>query len=89
VCSGARPANLAEPLVYYRVGAGAYARRGGKRLLGSELALQRRLRRLGITTRAQYLRNVVVRGGYRLVPQTVRKAAYRALIANRGARQGR
>ena len=26
-----RPANLAEPLVYYRVGAGAYARRGGPR----------------------------------------------------------
>jgi hypothetical protein len=29
---------------------------------------------------------VLVRGGYRLVPEAVRKAAYRALIANRGAR---
>jgi GT2 family glycosyltransferase len=87
--AGARPANVAEPLVYYRVGAGAYARRGGTALLRSELALQRRFRRLGITTRGEYLRNVVVRGGYRLVPEAVRRTAYRALIANRGARVDR
>ncbi|WP_254185157.1 glycosyltransferase [Nocardioides panacis] len=85
VDAGARPANLAEPLVCYRVGAGAYARRGGRELLRSELAVQRRFRQLGITTRGQYLRNVVVRGGYRLVPEVLRKLAYRALIANRGA----
>ena len=81
---GARPANLAEPLVCYRVGAGAYARRGGRQLLRSELALQRRFRDLGITTRGQYARNVAVRGGYRLVPEGLRRTAYRALIANRG-----
>ena len=85
VDAGARPANLAEPLVCYRVGAGAYARRGGRDLLRSELAVQRRFRELGITTRRQYLRNVAVRGGYRLVPESLRRRAYRALIANRGA----
>ncbi len=84
--AGARPANIAEPLVRYRVGAGAYARRGGRQLLRSELAVQRRFRQLGITTRPEYVRNVVVRGGYRLVPELLRKLAYRALIANRGAR---
>jgi glycosyltransferase involved in cell wall biosynthesis len=82
--AGARPANLAEPLVCYRVGAGAYARRGGRQLLRSELAVQRRFRQLGITSRTEYLRNVVVRGGYRLVPESLRTRAYRALIANRG-----
>ena len=87
--TGARPANLAEPLVCYRIGAGAYARRGGRQLLRSEIALQRRFRMLGITTRTQYLRNIVVRGGYRLVPERLRKIAYRGLIANRGARAGR
>jgi GT2 family glycosyltransferase len=81
--AGAAPANLAEPLVYYRVGAGAYARRGGTALLRSELRLQRRFRELGITSRAEYLRNVTVRGGYRLVPEGVRKVAYRRLLANR------
>jgi GT2 family glycosyltransferase len=84
--AGARPANLAEPLVYYRVGAGAYARRGGFALLRSELRLQRRFRELGITSRAEYLRNVVVRGSYRLVPEDVRKVAYRRLLANRTGR---
>ena len=84
VRNGARPANVADPLVYYRVGAGAYARRGGRQLLRSELALQRRFLELGITTRTQYVRNVTIRGGYRLVPESLRKAAYRRLIANRG-----
>ena len=83
IAAGARPANLAQPLVNYRVGAGAYARRGGVRLLRSELTLQRRLRRLGFTTPLQYVRNLAVRGGYRLVPEPIRRLAYRALIANR------
>jgi len=84
LATGAEPANVAEPLVYYRVGAGAYARRGGRELLRSELALQRRFRELGITTRTQFVRNVAVRGGYRLVPTRLRRAAYRRLIAHRG-----
>lgn len=88
VDGGARPANLAEPLVCYRVGAGAYARRGGRQLLASELALQRRFLELGITSRPQYVRNVTVRGGYRLVPEALRRLAYRALIANRGGDGG-
>ena len=81
--AGAHPANVAEPLVYYRVGAGAYARRGGLQLLRSELALQRKFRDLGITSRHEYLRNIAVRGGYRLIPEAVRKVAYRRLLANR------
>lgn len=80
---GAVPANVADPLVNYRVGAGAYARRGGKDLLRSELRLQRRFRQLGITSRTEFARNVAVRGGYRLVPEGVRKVAYRRLLANR------
>ncbi|WP_091733599.1 glycosyltransferase [Nocardioides scoriae] len=87
--AGAVPGNLAEPLVHYRVGAGAYARRGGMALLRSELALQRRFRELGLTTRTQMVRNVAVRGGYRLVPESVRKAAYRRLLANRTGRARR
>jgi glycosyltransferase involved in cell wall biosynthesis len=81
IMAGARVANVAEPLVKYRVGAGAYARRGGLEQLRTELAVQRRFRRLGFTTRGQYLRNVLVRGGYRLVPERLRRMAYRRLIA--------
>ncbi len=84
--AGARVANIAEPLVMYRVGAGAYARRGGLPLLRTELAIQRRFRELGFTTRGQYVRNVVLRGGYRLVPIRLRKVAYRTFIAAYGER---
>jgi glycosyltransferase involved in cell wall biosynthesis len=81
ILAGARVANVAEPLVKYRVGAGAYARRGGLAQLRAELEVQRRFRRLGFTTRHQYLRNVLLRGGYRLVPERLRRSAYRRLIA--------
>jgi Glycosyltransferases, probably involved in cell wall biogenesis len=81
IVAGARVANVAEPLVKYRVGAGAYARRGGCGQLRAELAVQRRFRSLGFTTRAQFVRNVIVRGGYRLVPERIRRTAYRRVIA--------
>lgn len=87
--AGARVANVAEPLVKYRVGAGAYARRGGWQLLRSEVELQRQFRASGFTTRAQYLRNLAVRGGYRLVPEGVRRGVYRKVIATKGLRDGR
>lgn len=83
---GARVANIAEPLVLYRVGAGAYARRGGVTLLKSELSLQRRLRHLGFISRPEFVRNVAVRGTYRLIPEKLRRAAYRHWIARRGER---
>jgi glycosyltransferase involved in cell wall biosynthesis len=89
LANGARAANLARPLVYYRVGAGAYQRRGGRTLLRSELALQRRLHEQGFTTRWQYLRNVAVRGGYRLVPWWLRRSVYRRVVATYGERRHR
>jgi glycosyltransferase involved in cell wall biosynthesis len=81
IVAGARVANVAEPLVKYRVGEGAYARRGGLRQLRAEIAMQRRFRASGFTTRGQFVRNLVVRGGYRLVPEQLRRLAYRRVIA--------
>jgi len=89
LANGARAVNLAEPLVYYRVGAEAYKRRGGSTLLRSELQLQRRFREEGFITRAQYFRNVAVRGGYRLIPWQVRRALYRRIVATYGKKLGR
>lgn len=79
--SGAKVENLPEPLVMYRVGDGAYARRGGLGQLKAELRLQREFRKIGFTTWLQNARNVIVRGGYRLVPVGIRRIAYRRLIA--------
>jgi glycosyltransferase involved in cell wall biosynthesis len=78
---GARAVNVAEPLVYYRVGPKAFKRRGGTGLLRSELRLQREFLRRGFTTPAEYVRNVAVRGGYRLIPWWLRRAVYRPIVA--------
>jgi glycosyltransferase involved in cell wall biosynthesis len=77
LATGAAADNLVDPLLFYRVDDGAYHRRGGWRHFRSEVVLQRELRRIGITTRAQWLRNVLLRGPYRLVPVRVRAVAYR------------
>lgn len=78
--AGARVANTPEPLVSYRVSSGSYERRGGWSLLRSELQLQRAFLSSGFTSPSQFVRNVVVRGGYRLVPVGIRRWAYRHLI---------
>jgi glycosyltransferase involved in cell wall biosynthesis len=87
LAAGARVGNLPEPLVKYRIGAGAYRRRGGLRQLVAEVQLQRLLHHLGFTDRSQLLRNVVVRGGYRLLPEAVRRVSYRRLL-HPGFRRG-
>ena len=89
LANGAEARERRGPLVYYRVGDGAYQRRGGRNLLRSELALQRRLRDEGFVPSAQYVRNVAIRGGYRLLPWWVRRTAYRLVVAPYGRRKGR
>jgi len=80
LANGARAVNVAEPLVFYRVGAQAFKRRGGLRLLRSELRLQREFRQARFTSAGEYLRNVAIRGGYRLVPWWCRRAVYRPVV---------
>jgi glycosyltransferase involved in cell wall biosynthesis len=82
LAAGARVANLPELLVGYRVSSGAYHRRGGWRLLRTELRLQREFRAAGITTRAQCVRNIIVRGGYRIVPVWARRPLYRRVFTS-------
>ncbi|MDO5034499.1 MAG: glycosyltransferase [Actinomycetaceae bacterium] len=88
IATGARTANLAEPLVAYRVGAGAYTRRGGLDLLRSELELQKNMRAIGFTTPGEFARNIVVRAGYRVIPTPVRKAMYQGVGALSWFKQG-
>jgi glycosyltransferase involved in cell wall biosynthesis len=79
LANGARVANLPDPVVYYRVGATAYKRRGGKALFRSEVRLQREFLSEGFISRGQFTRNVAMRGAYRFVPWWLRRAAYRRL----------
>lgn len=80
LAAGVRATNSPDPLVRYRVSSGAYKRRGGIRLLKSEWMLQRAFVASGFTTRLQFVRNLLVRGGYRLVPEPIRRRAYRTMI---------
>jgi glycosyltransferase involved in cell wall biosynthesis len=86
LAAGVKATNSPEPLVHYRVSSGAYKRRGGLRLLKSEWLLQRAFVESGFTTRTQFARNVLVRGGYRLVPEPVRRLTYRRMIARSAGR---
>jgi glycosyltransferase involved in cell wall biosynthesis len=80
--NGARAVNVAEPLVFYRVSPEAFKRRGGAGLLRSELRLQREFLREGFVSPVEYVRNVIVRGGYRLIPWWCRRAVYRPVVAH-------
>lgn len=78
--SGARVQNLADPLLAYRVGSGAFVRRGGWNEARTEWRLQREMLRMGFVTRGQYLRNVVMKGAYRLMPAWMKRVLFRGLI---------
>jgi glycosyltransferase involved in cell wall biosynthesis len=80
IAAGARVGNLPDALVKYRVGSGAYRRRGGTRQFVAELQLQRLLLGLGFTSGWQFVRNLAVRGGYRLLPEAVRRVSYRRIL---------
>jgi len=89
IMHGAKLGNSPEVLVHYRVGSGAYARRGGREMARSEARLQRQFLAMGFVTRRQYLRNRLVRGGfYRSMPAGLRQFAYRIWMRLfRGGRQ--
>ena len=89
IAAGAKVDNVDEVLVRYRVSDGAYGRRGGWTLLRSELSLQRAMRRAGFTTRREYARNVLVRGAYRMIPESFRRALYRLAFVRRSGRPRR
>lgn len=80
IADGARVENIADPLLSYRVGSGAFARRGGWAEARTEWRLQRELLRMGFVTRAQYGRNVLMKGAYRLLPAGVKRVLFRGFI---------
>ncbi|EFA22941.1 hypothetical protein BIFGAL_03983 [Bifidobacterium gallicum DSM 20093 = LMG 11596] len=75
--------NLPQVLVLYCVDGDAFDRRGGRQMLRDEWQLQRTFRKEKFTSFAQFLRNVVVRAGYRLVPSSWRQKAYHQLVRSR------
>jgi GT2 family glycosyltransferase len=85
--AGSRGANVPDVLVLYRVSDGAYARRGGRRMLAAELRLQRRMLAAGYIGPLGFARNVLVRGAYRLAPTRVRRRGYRTAFTEQPGTQ--
>jgi glycosyltransferase involved in cell wall biosynthesis len=86
LATGSKAANVDEPLLLYRVSAGAYERRGGWRLALAEVGLQRRLYRIGFTTTIEFVRNVAVRVSWRLCPVALRRHLYGFVFRRSGGR---
>lgn len=79
---GARVENIADALVRYRSGAGAFERRGGLREAVTEWRLQGKLLRMKFITLPQYLRNIVMKGAYRLMPAWLKRRLFARFIAD-------
>ncbi|APX34691.1 glycosyl hydrolase [Brachybacterium sp. P6-10-X1] len=77
---GARMGNLAEVVVDYRVDEELFARRGGWHLFASDVRLQRHLVVDRVTGPGLFLRNLALRGAYRMAPGWVRRLGYRTFI---------
>ncbi|GAA4785413.1 glycosyltransferase [Olivibacter ginsenosidimutans] len=72
--------NIQEPLLYFRMDKGVYKRRGGLGKTLAELRLQHTFYTSGFIHFGQYLRNILVRGGFRLMPNGLRGHFYRKLL---------
>ncbi|TCD54163.1 glycosyltransferase [Alloscardovia theropitheci] len=86
---GAFFANLSEVLLGYRVDSGAYTRRGGWAMLRDEVKLQKTFYKDGFTTLPLFIRNILVRGVYRLIPTGIKKPLYRLRTAVKNTSLGR
>jgi glycosyltransferase involved in cell wall biosynthesis len=78
--AGVKAANLPDPLVDYRVSPAARRRRGGLKTLRAEVALQREFLDSGFINRAEWLRDLLLRGGLELAPAPILSLALRHLL---------
>ena len=75
--NGTAGANSPEILADVRTGEGMYGRRRGVGYIRSEWAMQKQLRGIGITSRAEFMRNALLRIPVRLLPEKMLAAVYR------------
>lgn len=79
---GARFQNLPEVLVDVRGGREMYKRRGGLVQIPIESAMLYRMYRAGFFTFGEFLSNWLIRTAVRLLPNSIRRVAYRIVLRN-------
>lgn len=78
---GGRAGNVDEPLVSFRMGPGVFDRRGGWRIVRSELELSRGLLALGVLGPLKRWPIFLLRVGYRLAPPRVKAYLHPRVVA--------
>lgn len=68
LAAGKQLRNMEEPLTYFRVSDAQLARRTDKKMLASEIQMQKNLASYGLVSRPRAVANLVVRTIYRMLP---------------------
>ncbi len=72
--------NIQEPILWMRAGSDMYKRRSGLKYTKSQEALFRYMRKVGFISTSQYLKSVITRGVSSLIPNSIRKLAYKKVL---------
>lgn len=70
--SGAKMCNLQKSLLYFRTTPDTAKRRGGLKLLKSDMKFQQMLYRIGYLNFSEFIRNSLMYGVYRIIPSQLR-----------------
>jgi hypothetical protein len=72
--------NLQESLLWFRSSPDMFKRRGGWSYAMDEVRFQKELKRLGLLSSLQMYKNIVVRFGVRVMPNSLRSLIYQKLL---------
>ncbi|WP_192349189.1 glycosyltransferase [Algoriphagus sp. Y33] len=78
--SGFRIANIPKSLVYMRVDERLFNRRGGIRYFQIETQVQKTFLDIGFINKLEFIRNYIIRGCIRLIPNSLRKNFYETFL---------
>ena len=78
--NGCKFANIAEPLLYFRMSVDSFKRRGGWKYAKSEMKALKQFLDIGFLSRSEYLSNIAIRLPIRLMPNFIREIVYNLLL---------
>jgi glycosyltransferase involved in cell wall biosynthesis len=74
--------NIQESLLWFRSSPDMFKRRGGWKYAMDEVRFQKELKKLGLLSTLQSYKNIVIRFGIRILPNSVRAFIYRKILRN-------
>ena len=81
--NGARFHNLQESLLWFRISKDMFKRRGGWKYAKDDLLSQWRFHQEGFLSFPEFLKNIMIRGTVRIMPNGIRTWVYKKLLRNR------